>query len=183
LNDLKNIDMLSTYVRKANIPLGLQSNDHDLPVEVNDLMEEIKHGKYSHKIIVLHGLRRGKTTSAASLLMEFLRTRQGVVSAETPGLFVSVNQLCYQNRSVDRYNRDENLQVQLRLAANADFLVLDGVFSYLTQNDDLMLQALYDARQHASKTTVITTGVLDPTECAGSILFRMFRDADIKVVF
>lgn len=176
-------DMLATYIRRARLPEGLRTEPVcDIKYDILKLADEIRSNYYSHKKILIHGLRRGKTTSAAYLLLEYLKTRQGVISNETPGLFLSVNQLCYQNRTIDRYQRDEGLQHTLSLAMQTDFLVLDSVFSYLTQNDDLMLQALYDARQHSAKTTIITTSVLDPADCAGSILFRMFRDADVKVV-
>ena len=71
----------------------------------------------------------------------------------------------------------------VKRAVNAKCLVLDGLFSYLTQIDDLMLQAIYDARQNKSCITVVTTSISDPLNCAGSILYRLARDAKLKEEF
>ena len=71
----------------------------------------------------------------------------------------------------------------IRRATKVDFLVLDGMFPYLTQNDDLLLQAIYDARQHKSGITVVTTSVTNPLDCAGSIMYRLARDAKYKEEF
>lgn len=180
----KEIDMTQTFYRKAGLPLGLQAEpEFELKSEVIDLCTAIEQGTYTHSIIVFQGLKPGKTVSAAAVLRAWIKQRKGVVDASTPGIFLSVHQLCYQNRSIDRYQRDEALQQALSTAKNTDFLVLDGLFSYITQNDDLMLQALYDSRQHSCKTTLVTTNIEDPLECAGSILYRICRDADVKVVF
>ena len=110
-------------------------------------------------------------------------SRSDVVDSRCPGYFCSVHQLCYQNRTVDRYNRDDAFIQTIQTMLTTDFLVLDGLFSYITQNDDLLLQSIYDGRQHSSKTTIVTTDIVDPTACAGSVLFRIARDAQIKVVF
>ena len=105
------------------------------------------------------------------------------MDTQNVGLYVSVNQLCYQNRTQDRFNRDNEVQAMVRRAASARCLVLDGLFSYLTQVDDLMLQAIYDARQNKSCITVVTTSMTDPLNCAGSIMYRIARDAKIKEEF
>lgn len=178
------VDMLETYYRKACLPTGLQQKTpYDLPEQVMDLYRAIESGTYAHRIIVLSGLKPGKTVSAAALLRAWLKARRDVIEYGVPGYFLQVHQLCYQNRSIDRYRRDDALQEVIRTACRSEFLVLDGIFSYLTQNDDLLLQSIYDARQHSCKTTIITTSITDPLACAGSVLYRMFRDADIKISF
>ena len=178
------IDMLETYYRKANLPQILRE-DSSCPSnpEVLKLVDSIKNHTFAPSIIVFSGIGQGKTRGAAAMLREYLKTRRDVIDNGTPGYFLSVHSLCYQNRSVDRYKRDEDLQQVIRTAINTDFLVLDGIFSYLTQNDDLLLQSLYDARQYSGKTTVVTTSIIDPLDCSGSVLYRISRDANVKVEF
>jgi hypothetical protein len=178
------VDMLSTYCRKAALPVVLREEPTAaLKPEVNQLISAIRGGTYAHSLILMSGLKRGKTTNAGALLKEWLVSRSDVVDSRCPGYFCSVHQLCYQNRTVDRYNRDDALIQTIQTMLTTDFLVLDGLFSYITQNDDLLLQSIYDGRQHSSKTTIVTTDIVDPTACAGSVLFRIARDAQIKVVF
>ena len=134
-------------------------------------------------VILLSGLRRGKTTNAAALMLSYFNSRRYIMDTQDVGLYISVNQLCYQNRTQDRYQRDNDVQNMVRRAANARCLILDGLFSYLTQIDDLMLQAIYDSRQNKSCITIVTTSISDPVNCAGSILYRLARDARIKEEF
>lgn len=134
-------------------------------------------------VILLSGLRRGKTTNAAALMLSYFNSRRYIMDTQDVGLYISVNQLCYQNRTQDRYQRDNDVQNMVRRAANARCLILDGLFSYLTQIDDLMLQAIYDSRQNKSCITIVTTSISDPVNCAGSILYRLARDARIKEKF
>lgn len=181
---VQQIDMVNTYYRKAQLPEGLRKEPSiALKPEIAQLVQFIENRTYAHSIILLAGLHPGKTVGAAALLRAWLKSRRDVVDSGTPGYFLSVHQICYQNRTVDRYNRDEGLQRAILTATKTDFLVMDGVFSYITQNDDLLLQSIYDARQHSGKTTVVTTSITDPMECAGSILYRVARDANIKVVY
>lgn len=181
---VQKVDMLSTYYRKSNLPIGLQiDTDVELKSEVTEIIESIRNGTYHHQLILFSGLNRGKTLSAASCLREWLKTRREVITDELPGLFLPVHQLCYQNRTIDKRTRDPELQAVISKACSTDFLILDGIFSYVTQNDDLLLQAIYDARQYSGKTTLVTTSIVDPLDCAGSILFRIARDAQQKVVF
>lgn len=178
------IDMTPTFLRKSNLPVGLYNEpEFELKEEIQTIRQEIVSHTYNHKIMVFSGLNRGKTVSAAALLRDWIATQKDAVNASIPGYFLSVHQLCYQNRTVDRYNRDEGLQEVLRIVQRTDFLVLDGLFTYLTQNDDLLLQSIYDSRQHSGKTTIVTTNIENPLDCAGSILFRISRDANVKVVF
>ena len=178
------IDMIETYYRKAQLPEGLRKDPaRILKPEIMQLISSIESGTFIHSIILLSGLRPGKTVSAAALLRAWLKSRRDVVDSGIPGYFLPIHQLCYQNRTVDRYTRDENLEQVIRSAVKTDFLVMDGIFSYLTQNDDLLLHSIYDARQHSGKTTVVTTSITDPTACAGSVLYRIARDANIKVVY
>lgn len=178
------IDMMPTYYRKAELPGGLYA-DPTFPLQEGtiQLQKAIESGTYKHSIILMSGLAPGKTVNAVELLKTWLKTRQSVVDTRLLGYFVPVRGLCWQNRCIDRYNRDEGLIATIRKAREADFLVLDGVFSYLTQNDDLLLQAIYDARQHSGKTTIVTTSIIDPLECAGSVLYRVARDANVRMVF
>jgi len=178
------IDMLSTYCRRALLPAELQvRKDIEYKPEILEVLTAIENGTYQHQKMLFSGYNRGKTTSACACLLEFLKTRRHYVSNECPGLFLSVHQLCYQNRTIDKYNRDPELQALIRTACATDFLILDGVFSYVTQNDDLLLQAIYDKRQHCGKTTIVTTELKDPLKVASSILFRIARDAERKVSF
>lgn len=178
------IDMLTTYYRKAQLPqnLRLDSSCPSNP-EVIKLVDSIRNMTFAPSVVLFSGLGTGKTVGAAAMLREYLKTRRDVIEGGTPGFFLPIHALCYQNRSIDRYKRDEALQDVIRIASKTDFLVMDGIFSYLTQNDDLLLQSLYDARQHSGKTTVVTTSIVDPLDCAGSVLYRISRDAKVKVVF
>lgn len=178
------INMLQTYYRKSRLPEGLQADcEFELKAEIVNMKDAILSRDYQHRRIILHGASAGKTTSAAELLKAWLQTRSDVVDYGLPGFFLSIHQLCYQNRCVDRYARDAGLEATIQDACRADFLIMDGLFPYLTQNDDLLLQAIYDQRQHANKTTIVTTGILDPLDCASSLAFRMFRDADMIIKF
>lgn len=178
------VDMTDTYYRKANLPEGLrQEPSVALKSEIIQLVESIEKGTYVHSIILLAGLHTGKTLGAAALLRAWLKSRRSIIDSGTPGYFLPIHQLCYQNRTVDRYNRDPALQQVIATASRTDFLIMDGIFSYLTQNDDLLLQSIYDARQHCGRTTVVTTSIVDPMACAGSILYRIARDSNIKVVY
>lgn len=175
------IDVFPTLLRKSELPEKL----HNLPSEyvrpsVASLCNNIQ---TFDGVILLSGLQRGKTTNAAAILLSYLNSRRYIVDTQDVGLYLSVNQLCYQNRTQDRYNRNNEVQAMVRRAANARCLVLDGLFSYLTQIDDLMLQAIYDARQNKSCITVVTTSMTDPLNCAGSIMYRIARDAKVKEVF
>lgn len=178
------IDMTPTFYRKAGLPSELQKEpDFTLRGEVQGIRDMITKGAYQHSVIVFCGLKPGKTVSAAALLRDWISFKKTDVGSVLPGFFLPIHQLCYQNRSVDRFNRDEALQEVIRSACSTDFLIMDGVFAYLTQNDDLLLQSIYDARQHSGKTTVVTTSVENPMDCSGSILYRLERDSKIKVVF
>lgn len=176
------VDVFDTLVRKAEVPEKLIQPP---PVEyikpgVKEVCDNIK---TFDGVVLLSGLQRGKTTNAAAILMSYLYARRYIVETQNIGLYLSVNQLCYQNRTQDRYNRDEGVQAMVRRAAAVRCLVLDGLFSYLTQIDDLMLQSIYDARQNKSCITVVTTSITDPLNCAGSVLYRIARDAKVKEVF
>lgn len=183
------VDMRPTYYRKSHLPPGLinpelcNTSEIVLPDAVRGVIEDINNDRYKHKLILLHGLKRGKTWSAAAIMRAWIEKQMYSVTSKTPALFVPVRQLCYQNRTVDRYHRDEALTELIREAMDADVLVLDGVFSYITQNDDLLLQALYDSRQYSLKTTIITTSMANPLDCAGSVMFRVARDAEMRVEF
>ena len=178
------VDMTTTFYRKANLPIGLQYEpSFDLPDDVIRLRKSISEGTYRHSIIVFSGLKTGKTVSAAALLRSWISLKKNTVYDGVPGYFLPIHQLCYQNRTVDRFHKDTSLEEVIRIAATTDFLIMDGMFSYITQNDDLLLQSLYDARQHSKKTTVVTTNIENPMDCAGSILYRITRDAQYKVVF
>lgn len=181
------IDMRPTYYRKSQLPPGLLTpctgKEIVLPEAVQGVIQDIKNDRYKHKLILLHGLKRGKTWSAAAIMRAWIEKQKSMVYSKTPALFVPVRQLCYQNRTVDRYRRDEGLNELIRQAMEADILVLDGVFSYITQNDDLLLQALYDGRQYSLKTTIVTTSIANPLDCAGSVMFRVARDAEMRVEF
>lgn len=175
-------DVLDTLVRKSGLPEKLRELP---PVEyvrpgVKSICDNIA---TFDGVILLSGLKRGKTTNAAAILLSYLKSRRYIMDTVDVGLYVSVNQLCYQNRTQDRYQRDNEVQMMVHKAVAARCLVLDGLFSYLTQIDDLMLQAIYDARQNKSCITVITTPIDDPLNCAGSVLYRMARDAKYKEVF
>lgn len=176
------LDVMPTLIRKAMLPENLQEFPPDEYIHpgIKDICSRI--GTFDG-VIVLSGLKRGKTTNAAAILMSYLNSRRYIVDTQNVGLFVSVNQLCYQNRTQDRYQRDNAVQSMVQRAAAARCLVLDGLFSYLTQIDDLMLQSIYDARQHKSCITIVTTSIEDPLNCAGSILYRLARDAKYKEVF
>lgn len=176
------IDVLSTLIRKSELPEKLRELP---PVEfvrpgIKAICDNIQ---TFDGVILLSGLKRGKTTNAAAILLSYLNSRRYIVDTQDAGLYISVNQLCYQNRTQDRYQRDNEVQNMVRRAVAARCLILDGLFSYLTQIDDLMLQAIYDARQNKSCITIVTTSIEDPLNCAGSILYRMARDAKYKEVF
>ena len=174
--------MYPTLLRKSELPDALHVVNPDYVKDgVKQLCERI--ATLDKGVIVLCGLKRGKSTNAAALLLSFLHSRRGIIDTEDVGYYVSVHNMCYLNRTVDKYNRDPELMSKIRKASNAKCLVLDGVFSYLTQNDDLLLQAIYDNRQNSNKITIVTTSVEDPMECAGSILYRITRDAIHKEVF
>lgn len=176
------IDILPTLIRKAEIPEKLTEypNEDYIRPAIKQVCQDIA---TFDGVILLNGLKRGKTTNAAMILMSYLNSRRYIMDTQNVGLYVSVNQLCYQNRTQDRFNRDNEVQAMVRRAAAARCLVLDGLFSYLTQIDDLMLQSIYDARQNKSCITVVTTSMTDPLNCAGSIMYRIARDAKIKEEF
>ena len=174
--------MLPTLLRKACFPERFQNYinpDHIRPA-VLDICNNITR---VNGVILLSGLKRGKTTNAAAILKAYLESRRYNVDTQDVGLFLSVNQLCYQNRTQDRYSRDNAVQSVVRQASVCKCLVLDGLFSYLTQLDDLMLQAIYDSRQNRSGITVVTTSMTDPLNCAGSVMYRIARDAIAKEEF
>lgn len=178
------IDVFPTLLRKAGVPEKFQDLDK-FPREYirPNIVELCNNIQTFDGVVLLSGLKRGKTTNAAAILLSYLDSRRYIVDTQDVGLYVSVNQLCYQNRTQDRYARDNEVQAVVRKAAAARCLVLDGLFSYLTQIDDLMLQAIYDARQNKSCITIVTTSMTDPLNCAGSIMYRIARDAKIKEVF
>lgn len=177
-----NIDILPTLVRKSELPEKLQEYPEEgfIRPKIKEVCQNISQ---FDGVILLSGLKRGKTTNAAFVLMSYLDSRRYIMDTQNVGLYLSVNQLCYQNRTQDRYNRDGEVQNMVRRAATARCLVLDGLFSYLTQIDDLMLQSIYDARQNRSCITVVTTSMTDPLNCAGSVMYRIARDAKIKEEF
>lgn len=179
---MNNVDVFPTLIRKSLLPEKLTQFP---PVEwVKPNIKQICDNIINFDgVILLSGLKRGKTTNAAALLLSYLNARRYIVDTQNVGLYVSVNQLCYQNRTQDRFNRDAAVQTMVRNASNARCLILDGLFSYLTQIDDLMLQSIYDARQNKSCITIVTTSITDPLNCAGSIMYRIARDAKIKEEF
>ena len=184
-NDAKSIiDVMPTLLRKAEMPEKFRDFSNFPQEYIRPSIIELCNNIMSFDgVVLLSGLKRGKTTNAAAILLSYLNARRYIVDTQDAGLYLSVNQLCYQNRTQDRFNRDNEVQMMVRKASNAKCLVLDGLFSYLTQIDDLMLQAIYDARQNKSCITVVTTSMTDPLNCAGSVMYRIARDAKIKEVF
>lgn len=178
------VDVFPTLLRKAEVPEKFQDMNN-IPKEYirPNIIELCNNIQTFDGVVLLGGLKRGKTTNAAAILMSYLNSRRYIVDTQDVGLYISVNQLCYQNRTQDRYARDNAVQAMVQRAVRARCLVLDGLFSYLTQIDDLMLQAIYDARQNKSCITVVTTSMTDPLNCAGSIMYRIARDAKIKEEF
>lgn len=175
------VDVFPTLLRKSELPEKLANIPPEyIRPNIAELCNQIA---TFDGVILLSGLRRGKTTNAAALMLSYFNSRRYIMDTQDVGLYISVNQLCYQNRTQDRYQRDNDVQHMVRRAANARCLILDGLFSYLTQIDDLMLQAIYDARQNKSCITIVTTSISDPVNCAGSILYRLARDAKIKEEF
>lgn len=175
------VDVFPTLLRKSELPEKLANISPEyIRPNIAELCNQIA---TFDGVILLSGLRRGKTTNAAALMLSYFNSRRYIMDTQDVGLYISVNQLCYQNRTQDRYQRDNDVQNMVRRAANARCLILDGLFSYLTQIDDLMLQAIYDARQNKSCITIVTTSISDPVNCAGSILYRLARDAKIKEEF
>lgn len=175
------IDVFSTLLRKSELPEKLINIPQEyIRPNIAALCNQIA---TFDGVILLSGLTRGKTTNAAAILLSYMNTRRYIMDTQDVGLYISVNQLCYQNRTQDRYQRDNDVQNMVRRAATARCLILDGLFSYLTQIDDLMLQAIYDARQNKSCITIVTTSISDPLNCAGSILYRLARDAKVKEAF
>lgn len=179
--DRDHFDFYPTLLRKSELPEKLQN----IPKEyvrpgIVQLCDNIQ---TFDGVVLLSGIKRGKTTNAAVILLSYLNSRRYIADTQDVGLYISVNQLCYQNRTQDRYARDNAVQAMVHRAASARCLILDGLFSYLTQIDDLMLQSIYDARQNKSCITVVTTSMTDPLNCAGSIMYRLARDAKIKEVF
>ena len=175
------VDVYPTLLRKSCLPEKLQV----IPPEFvrPSIVKVCENITTFDGVIVLSGIKRGKTTNAAAILLSYLNSRRYIVDTNNVGLYISVNQLCYQNRTQDRFHRDEGVQNMVNMATKAKCLVLDGLFSYLTQNDDLMLQAIYDARQNTHGITVVTTPMTDPLNCAGSIMYRIARDAVVKEEF
>ena len=184
MNSPNIIDVFPTLLRKAEVPEKFQDMNNFPREYIRPNIAEVCNSITTFDgVILLSGLKRGKTTNAAAVLLSYLNARRYIVDTQNVGLYISVNQLCYQNRTQDRYNRDNEVQEMVRRASKARCLVLDGLFSYLTQIDDLMLQAIYDARQNKSCITVVTTSISDPLNCAGSIVYRIARDAKIKEEF
>ncbi len=176
------IDVLPTLLRKSCFPEKFQTYIN--PEHIHPAIQNVcDHISEVDGVILLSGLKRGKTTNAAAILLAYLCSRRYNVDTQDVGLFLSVNQLCYQNRTQDRFNRDSAVQNMVRQASVCKCLVLDGLFSYLTQLDDLMLQAIYDARQNRKCITVVTTSMTDPLNCAGSVMYRIARDAVLKEEF
>lgn len=175
------IDVLPTLIRKSRLPEKLTTiNEEWITPNIKNVCDRIS---TLDGVVLLSGIKRGKTTNAAAIMLAYLNQRRYFLDTNDVALYLSVNQLCYENRTQDRYQRNNDLQQLIRSATNARCLILDGLFSYLTQMDDLMLQAIYDARQYKSGITIVTTPVSDPVNCAGSILYRIARDAVIKEEF
>jgi hypothetical protein len=181
MNNELTYDVYDTLLRKSELPEKLQN----IPKEYvrPNIVQLCNNITTFNGVVLLSGLKRGKTSNAAVILLSYLNACRGFTDTQDIGLYVSVNQLCYQNRTQDRFNRDNEVQMMVRRAVNARCLILDGLFSYLTQLDDLMLQAIYDARQNKSCITVVTTSMTDPLNCAGSVMYRIARDAKVKEVF
>lgn len=179
---MEQLDVMPTLIRRAELSDGLTHiNPEYVKPGIQNICEHIT--EFGSGVVFLYGLKKGKSSNAAALMLSYFNTRRYIMKTDDVGLWVSVHQMCYQNRTVDRYNRDYELQDMIRRATKADFLVLDGMFPYITQNDDLLLQAIYDARQHKSGITVVTTSVTNPLDCAGSIMYRLARDARYKEEF
>lgn len=181
---IQQVDMLDTYYRRGEVPRGLRVDLTDkVSSDIKNIIDTIRNGTYQHKLMLFTGNNKGKTLSAGMLLREWLLSQRYNVSHGTPGLFLSTHQLCYQNRTTDRYAKNPGLDAIIKAACDTDFLVIDGMFSYMTQVDDLLLQAIYDARQYSMRTTIVTTTVTDPLSTSTSLLFRIARDAEFKKKF
>lgn len=176
------VDRMPTLLNRSELPTHLQKVN---PEYVTDGVKQICNNivNFGDGVIFLYGLHRGKSTNAAALLLTYLNSYRHVVTTDDIGLYVNVSELCYLNRALDKHTYSEELYEKYRRIKSVKCLVLDGVFSYLTQNDDLLLQTIYNARQYHNGLTVITTSTNDVLNCAGSVLYRIARDAKYKEEF
>lgn len=132
-------------------------------------------------IIYLYGTGYGKSTNAAAILLSYLNGYRDCVNVENVGLYLSAFELCLHNRN--RYGMDAWLTEQLELIKTCKCLVLDDMFACLTQQDDILMQAIYSMRQYFNGVTVVVTSTIDPTDCSGGSLFRFARAAKYKEEF
>lgn len=176
------VDRMPTLLNRSELPTHLQKvNPEYVTGGVKQICDNIV--AFGDGVVLLYGIRKGKSTNAAAILLTYLNSYRHVVTTDDVGLYVNVAELCYLNRALDKHTYSEELYEKYLRIKTAKCVVLDGVFSYLTQNDDLLLQTIYNARQYCKGLTVITTSTSDVLNCAGSILYRVSRDAKYKEEF
>lgn len=167
LIELSGLPVKLRKVNKEHVTLGVQSICNNMFATTG--------------IIYLHGAGIGKSTNAAALLLSYLRGYCESAVVDNVGLYVSAYELCLHNRS--RFSQDAWLMEQLELIKTCKCLVLEDIFSYVTQFDDMLLQTVFNMRQYCDGVTVFTSGVSSSFDCAGSILQRIERSAKYKEEF
>ena len=172
-------EQLDRLIEQSGLPVELRKIDISY---VTPGVQTICNSVFSSTgIIYLYGNGIGKTTNAAAILMSYLNGDRDSVNIDDIGLFTTAYELCMHNKS--RYGMDAWLTERLEEIKRCKCLVLDDVFSYLTQQDDMLLQTIFDMRQYCGGVTVITSSVANPFDCAGSVLHRIARSAKYREEF
>lgn len=177
-------DRMPTLLRQSNLPIGLRKvNPEFLKPSIRSICENIKAFKTGS--IYLYGPGRGKSTSAAALMLNYLNLYRYNYTIDDVGYYISGYDLCRFNRTMNRYNEDDAAYYNkvMYQVKNAKCLIVDNIFDYMTQTDELLFNAIYDSRQYCGGLTIYTTIAIEPLQCAGTTLYRIARDATHKEQF
>ena len=177
-------DRMPTLLKQSNLPVELRKvNPEFLKPSIRSICENMN--AFRTGCIYLCGPGRGKSTNAAALLLNYLNLYRYNYATNDIGYYISGYDLCRFNRTMNRYNEDDaayynKIMYQVK---NAKCLVVDNIFDYMTQTDELLFNAIYDLRQYCGGLTIYTTFTIDPLKCAGTTLYRIARDANHKEQF
>lgn len=174
-------ERMERLIEQAELPFGLRKVN---PEFVTKGVQEICNNMFATTgMIYLHGLGLGKSTNAAALLMSYIHGYADCEAVTDIGLYVNAYELCYQNSTRSRYQPNMWLSDHIERIRVCKCVVIDNLFATTTQQDDLLLQSIFDMRQYYDGVTIYTSGVRNAFDSASRVLQRIERSAKYKEEF
>lgn len=177
-------DRMPTLLKRSNLPVKLQKvNPEYLKPSIRTICENIR--SFESGSIFLGGPLKGKSTSAAAIMLNYLNMHRYKHLVDDVGYYVSGYVLCRNSHIMDKFNKQESefMVETMNRIKNTKCLIVDDIFSNMTSLDAMLFNSIYAERQYCGGLTIYVSQTADPLECASSPLYRIARDAIHKELF